>query len=575
MKKIFLYTTLVSLISVSVFGQEENKDLGTEVINVVKAYNPEISDAFKIQSSPDNEIDKVKKQDIEYKPMSTEVVSTFAPTKIKAKPQARIGRSGEELDNYVALGYGNYKTPMLELYMNNKKVKEHRYGINIQHLSSEGGIENVKFNDSFMNTSIGGFYWKQFKNYQLKTNLAYKYQSINWYGVPEDVINDDLVSNLNVGQYYQTVQADASYTYNGKKDDAIFKKTSFTAYRMSDRYDSYENRVKLDGDFAIPLEGHFIKINADVDLLDTYFAQNLDGTGDVSNQFLNIGITPSFEMIKDNVTLNLGLAMVYSADLSGDDSQFRVFPKVSASVNIIDELMIAYAGLDGEMRQNSLQNAVKEMRFLSPTMDVTPTSVSYDLTVGIRGKLMDGLAYNTNLSYRNENGFIQYLDSKGDFPLVGIPNGWEAWNSFDAVQDTVKIFSFYAEIEYKLMKDLNVSADMTFKNYSSQNYDKVYNRPNFKMSATADYRFMEDFTVGTSMYFVGSRSYLNDPISATVSEEGELDSYFDLNLNAGYDITNKLGAFLRLNNILNQNYDLYKNYQVQGFQVMAGLTYKF
>ncbi len=122
---------------------------------------------------------------------------------------------------------------------------------------------------------------------------------------------------------------------------------------------------------------------------------------------------------------------------------------------------------------------------------------------------------------------------------------------------------------------MNVSADLNFDSFSSQNFDKVYNKPNFKISATADYRFMEDFIVGTSMYFVGGRSYLNNPVSATISEEGELDSYFDLNLNAGYDITNKLGTFLRLNNILNQKYELYKNYPVQGFQVMAGLTYKF
>lgn len=576
MNKIFIYTVLISFFSISVFGQEKKKDLGTEVINVVKAYNPEVSDAFKIQSSPDNEIDKVKKQKIEYKPMSTEVVSTFSPSKIKAKPQARKGRSSEALDNYAILGYGNYKTPLLELYMNNKKVKDHRYGFHIQHLSSEGGIENVRFNDAFMNTSIDGFYWKQFKNYQLKTSLAYKYQSINWYGVPDAVITDDLVKDLNVGQYYQTIQGDASYTYNGKKDDAIFKKTSFTAYRMFDRYNSYENRIKIDGDFAIPLEGHYVKVKADVDFIDTYFAQNIDATSDISNKFLNIGITPSFEMIKDNVTLNLGLAMVYSADLSGEDSQFRVFPKVSASVNIIDDLMIAYAGLDGEMRQNSLQSVVSDMPFLAPTMDVTPTSVSYDFTVGIRGKLMDGLEYNTNMSYRNENGFVQYLDSEGGtLPLATTPNGWDAWNSFDAVQDTVKTFSFYAEVRYKLMKDLNVSSDLVFNNYSSQNYDKVYNRPNFKISATADYRFLEDFTVGTSMYFVGGRKYLNDPVSTGISEEGDLPPYFDLNLNAGYDVTKKLGTFLRLNNILNQNYELYKNYPVQGFQVMAGLTYKF
>ncbi|MCK5907329.1 MAG: TonB-dependent receptor, partial [Flavobacteriales bacterium] len=251
---------------------------------------------------------------------------------------------------------------------------------------------------------------------------------------------------------------------------------------------------------------------------------------------------------------------------------------VSASVNIIDDLMIAYASIDGEMRQNSLQSVVAEMPYLSPTMEVKPTSVQYDVSAGIKGKLMSNLAYNTNISYRKENGFIQFIDSKGEvLPLASTPNGWDAWNSFNVVQDTVGVFEFFAEVEYKVIKDLNVTANFMFNSFNSKGYDKVYNKPKLRISATADYRFLEDFTVGTSMYFVGERSYVNNPVSAspTVSEEGQLPSYFDLNLNAGYDVNKKLGTFLRLNNVLNQDYELYKNYPVQGFQIMAGVTYKF
>jgi len=579
MNKIFIYTTIISFLTISVSAQEKKKDLGTEVINVVKAYNPEVSDAFKIKISPEEQEDKVEKQSIDYKPISTDVVSTFKPSKIRAKSQARNGgRSSNDLDNFVVLGYGNYKTPIFELYMNNEKVKKQRYGVHVQHLSSEGGIDNVRFNDAFMNTSIDGFYWMQFKDYQLKTGLEYKYQSINWYGVPDSVVTDELVDNLNVGQYYQTIKGDASFVYNGRDDDAIFKESSFSAYRMWDRYDSHENRIKLNGDFAVPVQDKFIKVRAEMDFMDTYFAQNIDGTGDVSNKFLNIGIIPTFAIIKDNVKLDLGVSMYYSADLAGDDSQFRLFPKVSASVNIIDNLMIAYAAIDGGMQQNSLRSVVAEMPYLSPTMEVMPTTVQYDVSVGIKAKLMSNLTYNTNISYRKENGFIQYIDSQGGtLPLASTTNGWEAWNSFNAVQDTVGVFELFAEVDYEVIKDLNVSANFRFNGYSSKNYDKVYNKPRLRISATADYRFMEDFTVGTSMYFVGKRDYLNNPVSTypTVSEEGELPSYFDLNFNAGYDVNKKLGTFLRLNNILNKKYELYKNYPVQGFQIMAGVTYKF
>ena len=587
MNKIFIYTIIVSFISISVFAQEEKKDLGTEVINVIKAYSPEVSDAFKIKSSPENKVDETKKQELSYDTYSTDVASTFKPSKIGAKSQPK-NKVQKTLDNYVILGYGNYKTPLVELYMNNKKVKEERYGIHVQHLSSEGGIENVMFNNSFMNSSIDGFYWKQFKNYQLKSNLAYKYQSFNWYGVPENIITDELVKSLNVGQYYQTIEGEVSYTNNGKRDDSFFKSTSSTLYRMWDRYGSYENRIKAEGEFVFPIEGQEIKIIADIDLLDNYFAESFATTDEINNRFLNIGITPSFEMIKENVTLNLGVKMVYSADLVGDNSQFKIFPKVNASVNVVDDLMIAYAGLEGEMYQNSYQSLVAEMPYLSPTQNIIPTSVQYNAFVGLRGKLTSSLAYNTSLGFRKENGFVQYLKNpgKGICGVTGctpITNamGWEVNNSFSAIQDTVSVLKFKAGVEYEAVKDLLINANLEYNYYSSENYDEVYNKPALMISANAEYRFLEDFTVGTAMYFVSSRSYIQDYFisnlddTMTINKGGDLSSYFDLNINAGYDITKKLGTFVRFNNILNQNYELYKNYPVQGFQAMAGLTYKF
>lgn len=591
-----IYIIIFSFFSVSIFSQVENKkDLGTEVINVVKAYSPEVSDAYKIKPIPESDSSENKKQDLEYETFSTDVVSTFKPTKIGAKAQAKK-KAEKYLNNYFVLGYGNYKTPLVEFYMNNKKVKEQRYGVHVQHLSSEGGIDEVMFNDAFMNTSIEGFYWKQFKKYQLKTNLAYKYQSMNWYGAPEEWINDELIKSLNVGQYYQTIEGDVSLKNNSKKNDSFFKSISATVYRMSDRYDSYENRIKLNGMFSIPIENQQIKFIADIDLMDNYFAQDYSRTSEIKNQYINIEITPSFELIKENITLDLGVNMVYSADLEGDNSQFKIYPKVNASINIVDDLMIAYAGLEGELRQNSLQLLVDEMPYLSPTQNIIPTSVQYNAFVGLRGKLTSNLAYNTSLSYRKENGFVQYIMndvrtmSTGIMPyntiIIDDARGWEVGNSFSVVQDTVNVLEFKAGLEYEASKDLLIGANLEYNIYSSQNLEDVYNKPDLKISATAEYRFLEDFTVGTSMYYVSSRNYIEytggiQPYAKRQATQFEntvtktLSSYFDFNINAKYDVSNKLSTFVRFNNVLSQNYELYNKYHVQGFQAMAGISYKF
>ena len=59
---------LIVMISVSgiVFAQEED-DLGTEVVNIVKPYTPTISDAFKVKETPVlNDSTTTQKRKVQY-----------------------------------------------------------------------------------------------------------------------------------------------------------------------------------------------------------------------------------------------------------------------------------------------------------------------------------------------------------------------------------------------------------------------------------------------------------------------------------------------------------------------------
>lgn len=82
--------------------------------------------------------------------------------------------------------------------------------------------------------------------------------------------------------------------------------------------------------------------------------------------------------------------------------------------------------------------------------------------------------------------------------------------------------------------------------------------------------------------FVGERKDLisiQDDIlifPATFSQETvTLDSYFDLNAHVGYKYNARLTAFLKGNNLANQQYNRWANFPVQGIQVLLGANYKF
>jgi outer membrane receptor protein involved in Fe transport len=79
------------------------------------------------------------------------------------------------------------------------------------------------------------------------------------------------------------------------------------------------------------------------------------------------------------------------------------------------------------------------------------------------------------------------------------------------------------------------------------------------------------------VFYIGERK---DVLYASTFPSGtsgiqELSSFIDVNLNGGYHFNDKFSAFLRLNNILNTDYQRFANFNVQGFQFLGGITYKF
>ena len=59
------------------------------------------------------------------------------------------------------------------------------------------------------------------------------------------------------------------------------------------------------------------------------------------------------------------------------------------------------------------------------------------------------------------------------------------------------------------------------------------------------------------------------------TQQVTLDGFFDANAHVGYHINDRLSVYAKANNMASQNYERWLNYPVQGFQALAGATYKF
>jgi hypothetical protein len=576
---------LLLLIAQFSFAQKKDpkkdENIGTEVVNVVKTYTPTISDAFKVSETPVlDDAENTKKEIIKYNIFSFPVASTFTPSKgnaegVEKEKQAKL------FNNYATIGGGNYGALNTELFVNQELGANDYVGGMFRHLSSQGGIKDVELDDSFYDTSIDLTYGIREKDLSWNVDLGFKNQIYNWYGLPTDFGNT-LTPNDRVNLIYG-INPQHSYNnlYLGSKielEGSIIKEASAKFNHFSDNYGSTENRFYVKPSFDIEIENLTIKTNLIVDYLGGSFDKNYWNTNSIKYGFTNFGIAPSIAMKQEDWTFNLGAAIFYSSDLENNDSKFLFYPLINASLKVVGDLMIFYAGAEGNLKQNTYSDFVNINPFLSPTLDIKPTDKQYDVFAGLKGKLTQTMSYNLRASYVSDKN--KALFKSNDYTEDSTNESYAFGNSLKVVYDEMKTLSFYGELKADISEDVTFGIDGTFSSYTNKFQAEAWNLPAIKLNAKVDFNITEKWYAGAKVFFVGERKdqKLNMDIVYIVVPDllpTSLDSYFDVNAHIGFKYSDRLTAFLRANNIANQAYQKWLDYPVQGFQVVLGANYKF
>lgn len=562
------------------FAQKKDENIGTEVVNVVKPYTPTISDAFKVKETPTLEDeDNTKKEEIKYNIFSFPVASTFTPAKGRA---ASVDKAKQEklYKNYATLGIGNYGTLNTELFVTENLNRNEYVGGMLRHLSSQGGINDLLLDDKFYNTSLDLTYGNQQKDYSWNVDAGYQHQIYNWYGLRNDFANDladpqdrkDLINSIDPQQTYQNIYLGGRISVK----ESIFKEASLKFNHFSDAFGSSENRFYVKPAIGLDISGNKINANFIIDYLGGSFEKDYSGTTDIKYGYTNIGIQPSFIYQQDDLTVNLGAGLFYSMDNENSDNKFFVYPQVTATYRIVGDVMIAYAGAEGSLKQNSYRDFTQENFFVSPTLGIAPTDQKYDVYVGLKGKIANNVSFNIRGSYKNEDQKAMFLSNPYNNEN---PNkeGYAFGNSFSVVYDNVKTMSFFGELKADFSKNVSFGVSGTFSSYTTDELAEAWNLPQLQIAANLDFNITEKWYAGTSLFFVGERKdvFSYTSLLRNETETVNLDSYFDLNAHVGYKYNDRLTAFLKANNLTSQDYQKWLNYPVQGIQVMAGASYKF
>ncbi|WP_111309644.1 TonB-dependent receptor [Confluentibacter sediminis] len=564
---------LVVTLNVSVLvAQTREKDtIKTGVIDVVKPYTPSISDAFKVKETPNlNDEVTTNKKDIKYNIFSIPVASTFTPAKGKA---AVVEQKAPEkvFDNYATLGVGTYTTILGEVYVSHAISRTESIGGYISHHSSQGGIENLVFDDNFSDSKLNINYGSRLRDLSWNVEAGFGYKTYNWYGVPESQIDGAVLDQIAVGHSFFDAHLGSDISF----EDTYINSAKVFFRRFGDNQGSAENRFTAQIKADIPINDEELATVLKFDYLGGAFDRSYGVDEELKYGNFFVGLSSTYQMKQDDLTVDLGASVYYLNDTEGSDNKVYLYPNVTATYRLVNDILIAYGGIQGDLIQNSYYGFANENPFVSPTLYIQPTDQLYNAFVGLKGKVSSNMSYNVSGRYISDRN--KALFRNNDVTANSVQD-YSYGNSFGIVYDDIKTYSVGGEINVDVNRNFTLGIKAEYFDYASDTQAEAWNLPDIKGSLFLDYQISDKWYTGANLFYIGERKdqlYVVDPIINSVPVTVTLDSYFDANVHLGYHVNEQFSVFAKGNNLGNQGYQRWQNFPVQSIQFLAGATYKF
>jgi hypothetical protein len=194
--KLTLLVTIILLKSQVLLAQNQDSLLRDNVIDVVKTFQPVLSDAIRIPVQPNPEKPEIKKPNFTYQISPANIA--VPPTIYTIKPLALGTMLLPKLqNNYVRIGYGNYNMPMGEIYLGSVRNKQYQAGFFAKHLSGNGDLNY----NNFSNNTVYGYFKKFNSKGVFETDAYYHRNVVRLYGGQNELLPENKEPKLVYNTY--------------------------------------------------------------------------------------------------------------------------------------------------------------------------------------------------------------------------------------------------------------------------------------------------------------------------------------------------------------------------------------
>lgn len=540
----YLIVSIIAVLPMAATAQEHN-----EQVTVEGSFRPQIKRSeriVKMPETPQNNFNipnyKAQTKDFDFG-FDMEVETMSAVPYVSSSDY--YGK-----DNFLKLALGTRLSPVLSFHHSSELSKKMMLSVGVNHYSSWVDQKDYK-KSTFMNNGVNVMTVNKFKTGQLCISGDYHYDMyhLRSYGDADG----NAVTNKN-GRNIHSVKVGAKWSSVGTSYRQLYQEYSGDYRYTGIMGGTHESQVNMKAHLAYSDDSYVVSGDVDVNY------------GHIYKNLFMMALRPNFNMSGDMYNVRLGFGLDFKTD-----DKVGIYPDVKGSLFLLDNDLELYVKAGGKSKINTFESVVKENPFVTTDFsylsDFGYEKTKIDLGLGAKMNVVKMIDVHVGVRYRVVKDGLFFVPDLDFFAEYDGDETIYHLQTFGVTFMDYNVLNVMADANWKINEQADAAISLSYNGYS---IEFPYYKPSFEMTLSGGYKYDEFWKFDASMSIVGKRWAMNE-----CGGNIQLKPAFDIKLGADYQIDEDFSAFAEVHNLFHDKYQLYYNYPNMGFELFAGLKYKF
>lgn len=477
----------------------------------------------------------------------------MTPVELDIQPFARNfpKPAVDSYHSFTRLGYGNYRSPLAEIHINNLSSQDRNYGIKLKHQGFyRGPVDGAFSAEDHTEVKVNGSLFKD--DMEIFGDFGYDRDKYHFYGYSEGAIWS--ATPFDLGQVLHT--AYGSVGLKKIEQLEVFNYQATLNLRLfNDNYLAREHEANVQAMVGFRAnENLHGGINTQL-----YFTSPSDeGYTDINRNYFKL---QPFAMYQNaGVQVKVGANVIHENDIVPNKTKdFHVYPLAKVSYHPVPMFGV-YASYEGDVLRKTYFDFVRENPFLGPSEQLRNTIQNYEVDLGVSGNVLGELHYKAGVKYGNFSNMHFFGNSASDS------------TRFQLIYDDIsRVLNYHIAANWNYEGVYKVDGEINYYQYTLTDITSPWHRPEWEVKIHNTLQPDAKWTVQLNAHLMGGISAIN----LASDLDTTLKPILDLQAKVDYRITPRFSVFAIGNNLLNQSNQRFWNYPVRGIQGIGGVTMKF